>query len=63
VVAAVAGTLAVLAAEGVGHRIQPDNPFRLRDQWLIGDFGLVTYCGGTADQVSRRAECRRAGDA
>jgi serine/threonine protein kinase len=43
-VAEVAGTLEALAAEGVAHRdIKPDNLFRLDDQWVIGDFGLVTY--------------------
>jgi len=43
-VAEIAGTLEVLAAEGVAHRdIKPDNLFRLGDQWVVGDFGLVTY--------------------
>ena len=43
-IAEIAGTLATLAAEGVGHRdIKPDNLFRLGDQWVIGDFRLVTY--------------------
>jgi Protein kinase domain len=43
-VAEIAGTLAALAAEGVGHRdIKPDNLFRLGDRWVVGDFGLVTY--------------------
>lgn len=42
--AEVAAALEALAAEGVAHRdIKPDNPFRLDDQWVIGDFGLVTY--------------------
>ncbi|HCU97632.1 MAG TPA: hypothetical protein DHU96_34945 [Actinobacteria bacterium] len=41
----IAHTLARLAAEGVeGHRdIKPENLFRLNDQWVIGDFGLVKY--------------------
>lgn len=43
-VAEIAGTLAALAAEGVAHRdIKPDNLFELDGQWVIGDFGLVTY--------------------
>lgn len=40
----VAGTLAVLAEQGVGHRdIKPANLFERNGEWLIGDFGLVTY--------------------
>ena len=43
-VAEIATTLAALADEGVAHRdIKPDNLFELDGQWLIGDFGLVTY--------------------
>ncbi len=43
-VAEIAGTLEALAAKGVAHRdIKPDNLFKLGDQWVIGDFGLVTY--------------------
>jgi hypothetical protein len=43
-VAAVGQTLAALAAEEIWHRdIKPDNLFYLDHQWLIGDFGLVTY--------------------
>jgi hypothetical protein len=43
-VAEVAGTLEALADEGVAHRdIKPDNLFKFNDQWVIGDFGLVTY--------------------
>ena len=42
--AEIAGTLVALAAEGVAHRdIKPDNLFELDAQWVIGDFGLVTY--------------------
>jgi serine/threonine protein kinase len=42
--AEIAATLASLAAEGVAHRdIKPDNLFELDGQWVIGDFGLVTY--------------------
>lgn len=39
----VATTLACLAAEqGVAHRdIKPANLYRLRDEWCVGDFGLV----------------------
>ena len=40
----IAATLATLAADGVAHRdIKPDNLFELDGQWVIGDFGLVTY--------------------
>ena len=43
-VAEIAETLTALAAEGVAHRdIKPDNLFKLDDQWVVGDFGLVTY--------------------
>lgn len=43
-VAEIAETLAALQAERVAHRdIKPDNLFRLDDQWVIGDFGLVSY--------------------
>jgi serine/threonine protein kinase len=43
-VAAVAETLAALAAEGIGHRdVKPDNLFQLDEEWVVGDFGLVTY--------------------
>lgn len=41
---AIAETLEALAADGIGHRdIKPDNLFELKGEWLIGDFGLVTY--------------------
>jgi serine/threonine protein kinase len=47
-VADIATTLAALADEGVAHRdIKPDNLFELCGQWLIGDFGLVTYPEGS----------------
>lgn len=40
----IARTLAGLAAEGVSHRdIKPQNLFRLDNEWVIGDFGLVKY--------------------
>lgn len=43
-IGAVADTLARLADEGVGHRdIKPDNLFSCDGEWLVGDFGLVTY--------------------
>jgi serine/threonine protein kinase len=43
-VASIAETLAALAAKGIGHRdIKPDNLFKLGEQWVIGDFGLVIY--------------------
>lgn len=43
-IAAVASTLAGLAARGIGHRdIKPDNLFELDGEYLVGDFGLVTY--------------------
>lgn len=42
--ASYAETLADLAERGIGHRdIKPDNLFRLDDEWVVGDFGLVTY--------------------
>lgn len=42
--AAIGSTLARLASQGVGHRdIKPDNLFELDGEWLVGDFGLVTY--------------------
>jgi serine/threonine protein kinase len=40
--AAIARSLARLAALGVAHRdIKPDNLYELDGQWLVGDFGLV----------------------
>ena len=43
-VAAIARTLATLAAVGHAHRdIKPSNLFELDGAWLVGDFGLVTY--------------------
>jgi serine/threonine protein kinase/sugar lactone lactonase YvrE len=40
----IARTLARLAERGVGHRdIKPDNLFERDGQYLVGDFGLVTY--------------------
>jgi len=43
-VASIAETLAALAAKDIGHRdIKPDNLFKLGEEWVIGDFGLVTY--------------------
>jgi serine/threonine protein kinase len=42
--ASVAEVLARLAGDGIGHRdIKPDNLFRLNDEWVVGDFGLVAY--------------------
>jgi hypothetical protein len=41
-----ATTLAHLAETGVHHRdLKPDNLFRYNDQWVVGDFGLVTWPG------------------
>jgi serine/threonine protein kinase len=41
-VATVASTLARLHGEGIAHRdVKPANLYRLNDQWLVGDFGLV----------------------
>ena len=57
-VAEVAGTLEALAAEGVAHRdIKPDNLFMLNDQFVIGDFGLLTY----PDKDPRTEHGRRLG--
>jgi hypothetical protein len=40
----VARTLATLAKQGVAHRdIKPANLFERDGEWLVGDFGLVTY--------------------
>lgn len=40
----VATTLARLAERGTGHRdIKPDNLFEKDGEYLVGDFGLVTY--------------------
>ncbi len=40
----IATTLDALAAKEVFHRdVKPDNLFKLNDNWVIGDFGLVTY--------------------
>jgi hypothetical protein len=44
-----AATLARLAETGVHHRdLKPDNLFRHEDQWVVGDFGLVTWPGKQA---------------
>ena len=41
-----ATTLARLAEEGAFHRdLKPANLFALDGEWLVGDFGLVTYPG------------------
>ena len=48
-VRAYATTLATLAEQGVHHRdVKPDNLFRLHDEWVVGDFGLVTWPGKSA---------------
>src|SRR5262249_432448 len=57
-VADIAATLTALEAEGVAHRdIKPDNLFKLDDQWVIGDFGLVSY----PEKDPRTAHGRRLG--
>jgi len=44
-----AATLAHLAEGGVHHRdLKPDNLFRREDQWVVGDFGLMTWPGKQA---------------
>ena len=44
-----AATLARLAERGVHHRdLKPDNLFRYQGQWVVGDFGLVTWPGKQA---------------
>jgi serine/threonine protein kinase len=48
-VRAYATTLAALAEQGVHHRdLKPDNLFRLDHEWVVGDFGLVTWPGKSA---------------
>ena len=43
-VAALADTFVGLAAEGIYHRdIKPNNLYSYNQQWVIGDFGLVTF--------------------
>jgi serine/threonine protein kinase len=45
-VASYASTLAALAQEGIFHRdLKPANLFRYAGQWVVGDFGLVTWPG------------------
>jgi serine/threonine protein kinase len=45
-VASVAEALASLAAEGISHRdVKPGNLYHFEGQWMIGDFGLVSYPG------------------
>jgi hypothetical protein len=47
--AAITGTLAGLAEEGISHRdVKPDNLLCLDGAWSIGDFGLVKYPVGQA---------------
>ncbi len=44
-----ARTPAALAEAGMHHRdIKPGNLFRLGDEWMVGDFGLVTWPGKDA---------------
>jgi serine/threonine protein kinase len=51
----IAQTLARLAADDISHRdIKPDNLFRLSDEWVIGDFGLVKY--PEQEPVTRRGK-------
>jgi hypothetical protein len=46
---AYAATLAALADQRVHHRdLKPDNLFRLDGEWVVGDFGLVTWPGKSA---------------
>ena len=47
--ASYSATLAALALRGISHRdIKPDNLFRLGEEWVVGDFGLVDYPGKPA---------------
>jgi serine/threonine protein kinase len=40
----VASTPSRLAAQGIGHRdVKPENLFGLNGEFMVGDFGLVTY--------------------
>lgn len=46
---AFAETLARLAEADVHHRdLKPDNLFRYENEWVVGDFGLVTWPGKQA---------------
>ncbi len=46
---AYATTLAMLAEQSIHHRdLKPDNLFRLGGEWVVGDFGLVTWPGKSA---------------
>jgi hypothetical protein len=50
-----AATLASLNEERIYHRdIKPGNLFRLNEQWVLGDFGLVTYPDKDAITVGTR---------
>ena len=55
-VRAYATTLAALAEQGVHHRdLKPDNLFRSADDWVVGDFGLVTWPGkGAATEPGQK---------
>jgi serine/threonine protein kinase len=51
-----AATLAALAEQRVHHRdLKPDNLFRLDGEWVVGDFGLVTWPGkGAATEPGQK---------
>ena len=43
-VASLATTLSLLAEKGIAHRdVKPENVFRYRGSWVLGDFGLVEF--------------------
>jgi serine/threonine protein kinase len=55
-VADIADTLARLHADNIAHRdIKPDNLYRYRNAWVIGDFGLVSVPGGEPLTVGAKA--------
>jgi hypothetical protein len=42
----IATTLAAMHARGISHRdVKPENLFRYKDQWAVGDFGLAHFEG------------------
>lgn len=49
-VGAIATTLAAMHARGFSHRdVKPDNLFFYEGRWAVGDFGLVSFEGKTAE--------------
>src|SRR5258706_6671386 len=51
----IARTLALLVERGINHRdLKPRNLYRLGDEWVIGDFGLVKLPSGPKLTVAGR---------